>query len=104
MSTAIWQNYEVDPLDLIGRAVRVTVIKRTSKNSGEGGYYFGVVESIDEPRGRVNLDEEEDWADMLASYFDQSYPNVTIYFRGGMNVRFDPERDAVSIEWNEVSA
>ena len=110
--STIWQRYEIDPLDLIGRAARITVVLDKGPVStatgwkgrrGEGHIYHGVIESIREHRGKVTLDEPDqmgDWADeALSADFDDNYPFVLIELRGGETVRFDPEKDAVSIEW-----
>jgi hypothetical protein len=113
--STIWQNYEVDPLDLIGRTVRLTVVKRgyhvvigsTSDRrvKAEMTYHFGVVESISDPRGETILDEPDDnWAEeALDAVWDGTYPAVRVDFRGGLSVTFDPERDAASFEWVEAS-
>lgn len=108
MTTTLWQNYEIDPLNLIGKTVRITVV--TNKGAtrggrwGEGHYYFGVVQSIHEHRGRVFLDDPGDnWAEEAISVdFADTYPCVLILLRGGERVKFDPERDAASIEWIEA--
>ena len=110
--TAVWQDYGIDPLDLIGKAVRLTVIAEAgTERNGEiratGAYYFGIVEAIDEQRGKTLLDPPHgNWArDALTdAIFDDVYPSVRVYFRGGMTVQFDPEKDAASFEWAEAHA
>lgn len=106
----VWQNYEIDPLNLIGKAVRLTIVTNegVAKNGrwGNGHYHFGVVESVHEHRGVVYLDQPGDnWAcEALNADFADSYPFVEVRFRGGATVRFDPERDAASFEWIEKDA
>lgn len=112
--TTIWQDYEIDPLNLIGKAARVTVVTNQGPTSGAHGkgvhgnahLHFGVIEAIHEHRGKVYLNEPDDnWAyEALAADFSDTYPFVFVQFRGGHSVRFDPERDAVSIEWVEKGA
>ena len=111
--TAVWQHYNIDPLDLIGRSARLTVVTDEGASSGaghlgrwgNGHHYFGVVESIHEHRGKVYLDEPGgDWAvEALGVEFSDTYPFVLVTFRGGLSVKFDPEKDAASFEWVEVS-
>ena len=112
--STVWQNYEVDPLNLIGKTARITVVTDEGPTSGVNGkgrrgtghYYFGVIESIHEHRGSVFLDERAlsgDWAvEALGVEFGGNYPFVLIGLRGGESVKFDPEKDAVSIEWQEA--
>lgn len=104
--TTIWQRYEIDPLDLIGKAVRLTVIKRVNPMIGKPEtkldmtYYFGTVQTIIEPRGLDTYEESDDWVeDAFSAYFDQEWPNVTVLFEGDARVEFDPQRDAVSFQW-----
>lgn len=106
--TTLWQNYEVDPLDLIGKSARITVVTDEGATSGgrwgNGHYYFGVIETIHEHRGVVYLDKHEpgdnNWAsENISVDFTENYPFVDIGLRGGVWIRFNPERDAVSIQW-----
>lgn len=109
-SATVWQNYEIDPRDLIGKTVTVLVVTNEGSTGkgrwGTGHLHFGVIESVHENRGRVYLDEPGDnWAaEALDVSFMETYPSVSIRLRGGEVIRFDPERDAVSIQWEEQGA
>lgn len=104
-NATIWQRYEIDPLDLIGKSVRLTIVTNEARKDeepwGNGHFHFGTVEYIHEHRGRVVLEElDSNWAEnALESVFDQQYPSVTVGFRGGKVVTFDPECDAASFSW-----
>lgn len=115
IKTTVWQHYEIDPLDLIGEAVRLTVVTDDGAASnghgwrarrGVGHYHYGVIESIHEHRGEVRLDDAAttgDWApEALSVDFSGNYLFVRVTFRGGHTVEFDPEKDAASFEWREV--
>lgn len=110
---SIWQNYEIDPVDLIGRPVRLSVVTDLRVTSvsvsevreGLSIHHFGVVESIEENRGKVYYERSsssEGWADMLAAEEGDVYPSVTVRFQGGRSVTFNPEKDAASFQWSEA--